>query len=92
MRILKANALPILVGTAVGSAASILTVIGLCYLFRLDQVFHVSLIPKSVTTPIAMEISRTQNGIVPVTVAAVVLTGILGAMISPCLLYTSRCV
>ena len=90
VRILKANVLPILVGTAVGSAASILTVIGLCYLFRLDQVFHVSLIPKSVTTPIAMEISRAQNGIVPVTVAAVVLTGILGAIISPLLIRVCR--
>ena len=37
-----------------------------------------------------MEISRTQNGIVPVTVAAVVLTGILGAMISPLLIRVCR--
>ena len=41
------------------------------------------MIPKSVTTPIAMEISKQQGGIVPITVAAVIVTGIFGAVLAP---------
>ena len=40
----------------------------------------VSLIPKSVTTPIAMDVSETLQGIVPITVAVVIITGILGSV------------
>ena len=41
------------------------------------------MLPKSVTTPIAMAVSEALGGIAPVTVAAVILTGILGAMTAP---------
>ena len=40
-----------------------------------------SLAPKSVTTPIALEISNTLGGISSLTVAAVIVTGILGAIL-----------
>ena len=43
----------------------------------------VSLIPKSVTTPIGIAISEQFNGIVPVTVLAIILSGIIGAIIGP---------
>ena len=39
-----------------------------------------SLAPKAVTTPIAMEISRSVGGIPPLTAAVVVSTGIFGGM------------
>ena len=39
----------------------------------------VSLIPKSVTTPIAIDISKTIGGIPALTTAAVIFTGMLGA-------------
>ena len=59
---------------------------GLCMAFGLDDALTAAMIPKSVTTPIAMEISRQHGGLVAVTVAAVILTGILGAIFSPLLI------
>ncbi|MEJ8733956.1 LrgB family protein [Mediterraneibacter sp. ICN-202921] len=43
----------------------------------------VSLLPKSVTTPIAVSIAQPHGGIVPVTVIAVIFTGILGSVLAP---------
>ena len=73
--ILKKNLFPVLLGCAAGSLTSMLSVYGLCRAFRLDEKLTASMLPKSVTTPIAMEISRQHGGIVPVTVAAVIITG-----------------
>ena len=50
----------------------------MCRLFGLDDALTASLLPKSVTTPIATAISEGQGGIVSITVAAVIYTGILG--------------
>lgn len=84
--VLKKNLLPIAAGTLVGSLTSIISVLGLCKLFGLSDELTASLIPKSVTTPIAMEISQQQGGIVYITVAAVIVTGIFGAIFAPTLL------
>ena len=84
--VLKKNLLPVLAGTAVGSAVSMGSVLLLCRAFRLDEKLTAAMLPKSVTTPIAMEISKAHGGIVPVTVAAVVITGIMGAMLAPTLI------
>lgn len=83
MQILKENWLPILVGCAAGSAASMASVYGLCHLFGLDKAVTYSLIPKSVTTPIAVSISQENGGIIPITVVAVLFTGILGSIFAP---------
>ncbi len=80
---LKENWLPVLLGTAVGSAVSMLCVIFLCRVFFLDQELLASLLPKSVTTAIAVSLSEQAGGLVPVTVAAVVITGVFGAVFAP---------
>lgn len=85
IEVLKKNLLPIAAGTLVGSLTSVISVLGLCKLFGLSDELAASLIPKSVTTPIAMEISQQQGGIVSITVAAVIVTGIFGAILRrPC--------
>ena len=81
--ILGKNLLPVIAGCAVGSAVSMGSVYALCRLFKLDEAVTASLIPKSVTTPIATEISAQHGGIVPVTVAAVIITGMIGAVLAP---------
>ena len=86
IKILKQYWLPILVGCTVGSAASMLSVYGMCRLFGLDESLTVSLIPKSVTTPIAVSIAEPAGGVVPITVVAVIGTGILGSIIAPLLI------
>ena len=80
----------ILVGCTAGSAASMASVYGLCRLFGLDESLTISLIPKSVTTPIAVSVAEPNGGVVPVTVVAVIFTGILGGIFAPLLIRLLR--
>lgn len=86
MDLLKKDFVPIMAGILVGSVTSILSVILLSKLFQVDLSVAVSMLPKSVTTAIGMEISREIGGIVSLSVAVIVLTGITGAVIGPALL------
>lgn len=88
--LLKTYWLPILVGCVAGSAASMGSVLVLCRLFGLDQALTASLLPKSVTTPIAVSISGSLGGMPSITVVAVILTGILGSVLSPFLIKLLR--
>lgn len=90
VELLKKNWLPILVGCAVGSVTSMGSVYGLCRLFRLDESITAALLPKSVTTPIAVSISGAHGGITSITVVAVILTGILGSILAPTLIRLFR--
>lgn len=83
--ILKKYWLPILVSTIVGSIISISSVYILGILFELDYTLIISLLPKSVTTAIAKEISINLKAIPEITIAAVIFTGILGAILGPLL-------
>ena len=74
---------PVVIGCFAGSVASMVSAALLCKAFGLEDALVATMLPKSVTTPIAMAVSESLGGIVPVTVAAVILTGILGAMIAP---------
>lgn len=86
IELLKKNWLPIAVGAACGSLASMGSVYLMCRLFGLDEAMTASLIPKSVTTPIAVGIAESHGGIVPITVVAVIFTGILGSILAPTLI------
>ena len=58
----------------------------MCRAFRLDDSLTAALIPKSVTTAIAVEIARARGGIVAITIAAVLFTGFVGAIFAPTLI------
>ncbi len=90
VELLKKNWLPILVGCTAGSLTSMGSVLLLCRLFGLDETMTVSLLPKSVTTPIAVSISESHGGLVPITVVAVIITGILGSILAPWLIRIFR--
>ena len=62
----------------------------MCRLFRLDEALTYSLVPKSVTTPIAISISSAHGGLAPVTIVAVIITGILGSIFAPALIKLFR--
>lgn len=81
--ILKRYWLPVLVGCGVGAIASIACVLLMCRLFGLDDAMTITLLPKSVTAPIASAISAGSGGIPSITTAMVVLTGILGNLMAP---------
>ena len=85
LEVLKKYWLPVLIGCAVSCMVSMGSVIGLCKLFGLDDSLTGSLVPKSVTTPIAMSVSEKLGGVPGITVAAVIVTGIFGAVVSPLL-------
>jgi len=84
--LLRANLLPILLGCTAGSAASMGSVWALCRLFGLDAALTASLLPKSVTSPIAIELSQMTGGMGSLTVSVVVFTGIIAAMLAPLLI------
>ena len=78
LELLKKNALAVMLGIAAGVIASLATVFALSALFRLDFSLFATLLPKSVTTAIGMDVSAELGGYVSLTVAAIILTGVLG--------------
>lgn len=83
LHLLKKHFFPILVGVVVGSITSLVSVYFLSKLVGLKRELIVSLLPKSITTPIGMSVSESYGGIVSLTIAAIVITGILGAITAP---------
>lgn len=81
--LLKKNWLPVLAGCLAGTLTAIGSILLMSRLFGLDSAMIASLLPKSVTTPIATAVSEGHGGIVPITVAAVIVTGILGNLAAP---------
>lgn len=83
IQLLKSDALPIIAGISAGCIAGISSILIFSSLFGLDEVITSSLVPKSVTTPIGIEISKQIGGLPAITVAAIVVTGIIGAVLGP---------
>lgn len=81
--LLKENFLPIFTGIFVGSLVSVLSVISISFFLGLDNSLTISLLSKSVTTPIGIEITNTLGGITSITVLAIILSGIIGAIVGP---------
>ena len=73
--------LPVSVSLLVGAVVAILSVVILGWAFGIRSDTLISLIPKSVTTPIAMGISAELGGLPDLTACLVVLTGIIGSLI-----------
>lgn len=80
MKTLKKSLPAILVGIAAGTVTSLLFVFLLCRLFSLDQALTVSMLPKSVTSAFGMALSEANGGYGALTTAAIVITGVLGAL------------
>jgi putative effector of murein hydrolase len=81
--LLRANIIPILGGCAAGSAASLFSVMALCRFFEINETLTVSMLPKSVTTAVALELSGKNGGLAGVTISAVIITGTFSAAFSP---------
>lgn len=80
---LKGNVISIMVAITVGAMIGIGSIIGVGQLLGARQTLIASLAPKSVTTPIAMELSGNTGGIPGLTAVIVVCAGILGSIIGP---------
>lgn len=88
--VLQSQALPVLAGVLTGSLATIAAVLAAGRLAGLSRGILVSLGPKSVTVPIAVEISRLAGGEPTLTAAFVVATGMIGSILGPLLLTAAR--
>lgn len=74
---------PVVTGCLAGTLTSVGSTLLLCRLLALDSSITASLLPKSVTTAIAVAISDAGGGIQSITVAAVLIAGVVGAIFAP---------
>ncbi|HEY8890257.1 MAG TPA: LrgB family protein [Clostridium sp.] len=81
----KENAIPILIGISSGAISGFICVVFLSKLFGLTTVLTESLIPKSITTPIGIALSKQLGGLSSITVVAIIMTGIIGSIAGPLL-------
>ncbi len=78
LEILKRHRKAILAGIVSGVLTSLVSVLGISALFRLTHEQYVTLLPKSITTAIGIGVSEEAGGIVTITVAVIILTGVFG--------------
>ena len=88
--LLKKNLIPVLAGCFAGVLTSFASIMLMGRLFGLDDTMLISLVPKSVTTPIATAISQDYGGVMSITVAAVIVTGTMGNLTAPFLVKLFR--
>ncbi len=81
---------PITIGVASSVLLSALSITCLSAALKLDHAMWLSLLPKSITTPIGMSLTAQIGGIEALTVVSIILTGIIGAMFSPQLIKIFR--
>ena len=82
LSLLRQYSKAILLGSIAGVLASMGGILALSVLFGLSHEEYVTLLPKSITTAIGMGISEELGGIVTITVAVIIITGILGNVIA----------
>ena len=82
LELLKRNLKAVAVGIISGVLTSMLTVWILSVLMGLSHKEYVTLLPKSITTAIGMGVSEELGGYVTITVAVIVITGVLGNILS----------
>ena len=82
MAALKKNIKAILAGILSGVLTSLTVVLALALIFNLNHKMYVTLLPKSITTAIGMGVSEELGGAVTITVAVIIITGVLGNMLA----------
>ena len=83
LQVLKKNVVAVIVAISCGVVAHAFTILALAKLCGLDKVLTLSILPKSVTTPIAVGLSNELQGIEAVTIMGVMVAGIMGAVLGP---------
>lgn len=78
LALLRRNWKAILAGIASGVLTTLMSVLVLSRAFSLTHEEYVTLLPKSITTAIGMGVSEELGGYVTLTVAMIIVTGILG--------------
>lgn len=82
LSLLRKNLVAVICGLVAGVLSSMLGVLLCAVTFGLEHQLYVTLLPKSITTAIGMGVSEELGGIVTITVATIIVTGILGSIIA----------
>lgn len=80
--VLKKNIVAILAGILSGVLASLGSILAMAMAFGLSHREYVTLLPKSITTAIGMGVSEELGGYVTISVATIIITGVLGNIIA----------
>ena len=83
LSLLKKHARAILAGTVTGVLTTMATVLVLALLFGLTHEQYVTFLPKSITTAIGMGVSAELGGYSTLTVAVIIITGLIGNIFAP---------
>ena len=81
LELLKKNLKAVMVGILSGVLMSLGCILVMAIVFGLNHETYVTLLPKSITTTIGMGVSEELGGYVTITVATIVITGVLGNII-----------
>lgn len=76
--LLKHNVKAVMLGITAGVLASLTTVLVLSLIMHLSHEEYVTFLPKSITTAIGMGVSEELGGYVTITVAVIIVTGVIG--------------
>ena len=82
LALLKKNHKAVLVGILSGVLTSLTTIMILAFIFKLSHKEYVTMLPKSITTAIGIGVSEELGGYVTITVAVIILTGVLGNILA----------
>lgn len=82
LKLLRSNFPAIMAGICAGVLSGLVTVLVMARLFHFTHEQYVTLLPKSITTAIGMDVSEKLGGIVTVTALVIIVTGILGNVIA----------
>lgn len=80
---MKSNSIAIISGVLVGCITSIISTAILSNIFGVDPLIGLSIIPKSVTTPIGIELSKQIGGIPALTLVTIIIAGNIGYIAAP---------
>lgn len=73
----------IMVSVTTGTLVAIFSTFALSRVIHLKYDFLTSILPRSITTPIAIEVSREIGGLPTLTTVFVILTGVMGGVMGP---------
>lgn len=83
LELLKSNWKTILAGILSGVLTTLCCILVMSLTFGLSHEEYVTFLPKSITTAIGMGVSEELGGYVTLTVAVIIITGILGNILAP---------
>lgn len=82
IELLKKHIAAIVIGIASGVITSLSSVLIIAIIFNLSHEEYVTLLPKSITTAIGMGLTEEFGGIVSISVAVIIITGVFGNMVA----------